>query len=249
MTKVEAAKYRWEFMRRNKSYQADYRDYKDVGEMARKWPLLFGKVQDPKLSFEEIYITPGKIARQCKIVKEQQRWLETSYRVAQVCSPRRTPQGVLVDVDDPINDEITSDDLLILVKLSRVNSIARTKEAVCKLLDADSLGDLTPVSSVELPPNASLEEHKELQDTWFQDRPLEDNQIYDVDFKTILRIGDMIDQDKMTFDEAARKAYPRKYRDTKDEAGDPEAAVRAVRKMHVRYRYFIEKGFLKITTT
>lgn len=53
----------------------------------------------------------------------------------------------------------------------------------------------------------------------------------------------------MTFDKAAAKAYPEKYQDTEDEIGDPEGAVRALRKVHARYRYFIEKGFMKINAT
>jgi hypothetical protein len=258
MTVIEAAKYRWEFMRRNKSYHSDYHHYMEaIGpfkdkckkEMARRWSLLFGQVHDPKLSFEEIYIDNGKNARRRKIAKDQKQWLETGYRIAQVCSTRRTRQGVLVDIDDPINDEITIGDLLILIKPYRINSIARMKEDVFKLIDAHFSGDLSSFSSVELPPQASAEEQEELMNIWFRGGPREEVQIYNVDFDAILRIGDLIDQDKMTFDKVAAKAYSEKYRDTEDEIGDPEGAVRAVRKVHARYRYFIEKGFMKINAT
>jgi hypothetical protein len=258
MTLVEAAKYRWEFMRRNKSYHSDYHQYMEATEviknkckqeMARKWPLLFGQVQNPDLSFEEIYIDKGKNARRRKVAKDQQQWLETGYRVAQECSTRRIRQGVLVDIDDPINDEITIGDLLILIKPYRINSIARMKEDVCKLIDAHFSDDFSPFSSVELPPQASIEEHEELVNSWFRGGYRDEAQIYNTDFDVILRMGDWIDQDHMSFDKAAAKAYPEKYQDTEDEPGDTEGAVRAVRKVHARYRYLIEKGFRKINAT
>lgn len=257
MTVIEAAKYRWEFMRRNKSYRANYHNYTEaIGtdkdkckqEMARKWPLLFGQMHNPELSFEEIHVDNGKNARQRKIAKDQKQWLEKGYRVVQEFSTRRIPQGVLVDIDDPINDEITSCDLLILIKPSRINSIARMKEALWKLIDAN-LPDELPFSSVELAPQASDDEREELLDDWFQECSRKESQIYSTDFDTILQRGDWIDQDHMSFDDAAAKAYPEKYHDTEDEVGDPEGAVRALRKMHARYKYFIEKGFMKITAT
>ena len=258
MTRIEAAKYRWEFMRRNESYRADYHHYMEtIGpfkdkckkEMARKWSLLFGQVHDPKLSFEKIYIDNGKSAKRRKIAKDQKQWMETGYRVAQVCATRRTRQGVLVHIDDPINDEIIIGDLLILIRPYRINSIARMKKEVCKLIDAHFSDDISPFSSVELPPHASTEEHEELMNSWFRGGSRDEAQIYNTDFDVILRMGDGIDQDHLSFDEAAAKAYPEKYQDTEDEPGDTEGAVRAMRKVHARYRYLIEKGFRKINAT
>lgn len=257
MTRIEAAKYRWDFMRRNESYQTDYQKYtkargtdkeKRKQEIARKWPLLFGQVHDPKLSFEEIYIDNGKSARRRKIEKDQKQWLETGYRVVQEFSIRRTPRGILVDIDDPINDDITSGDLLILIKPSRINSIARMKEALFKLIDAN-LPDEVPFSSIELEPEASDEEREEILKSWFQEWSRRESQIYNTDFDTILQRGDWIDKDQMSFADAAKKAYPEKYNDTDDEIGDSEHAIRAMRKLHARYRYLIEKGFRRITAT
>lgn len=123
------------------------------------------------------------------------------------------------------------------------------KKVACELIDAHCSGDLAPVSSVELPPHASEEEHEKLIDDWFRNFSREEGQIYKTDFDTILQIGDWIDQENMTFHSAAEKAYPNKYKDTEDEAGDREGALRAVRKVHARYRYLIDKGYMKITAT
>jgi len=259
MTLLDVAKYRWEFMRRNKEYRADYRRYTDaIGdddrnniqkEMAQKWVLLFGEVHDPKMPFDEIHIAEPKTAKQRRIAEKHKQWLEAGYRAVQECFVRKTQNGVLIDIEDPINDEITSDDLLILIKPSRINSVSRVKRVVCELIDAHCAGDLAPVSSVELPPQASDEEHKRLIDDWFSDCSREEGQIYKTDFDAILRIGDWIELDKIDFRKVAEKVYPEKCRDKEDDVGDPESAIRAVRKVHDRYRYLIEKGFLKITVT
>ena len=117
------------------------------------------------------------------------------------------------------------------------------------MIDAHFSGDLAPVSSVELPPQASEEDHEKLIDDWFRNFSREEGQIYKTNFDAILRIGDWIDLNKMDFRKVAEKVYPEKCRDTEDDVGDPESAIRAVRKVHDRYRYLIKKGFLKITAT
>lgn len=81
MSLIDAAKYRWEFMRRNKEYQDDYSRYMAaIGdenrsniqkEMAQKWVLLFGEVHDPKMPFDKIHIAEARTTKQCKITEKQ----------------------------------------------------------------------------------------------------------------------------------------------------------------------------------
>jgi hypothetical protein len=216
-------------------------------DMASKWALPFGGFHDPGLSFEKIYIAKGKNKEQREIAKRQKEWLETGYRCVQECQIRKTSHNITIDIDDPLNDAIIADDLLILVKISRINSITRVKEDVCKLIDAHFTGEISPLSSVELPPQASDDEHEVLMNTWFRGGSRGKERKYNVGFDDTLKIGDWIDQDQITPCEAAEKAYPEHYNDTEDEIGDPEGAIRKVRKVSARYKYFIEKGFMKIT--
>ncbi len=261
-SEYNVARWRWEFMRRNPEYIKDYHRFIEIQEqqdadetrkaICKKWSFGFGIMYDPNTSFEKVVCSNSKSHQSDSLAWCREllnKWLfqkDLEHKAVQIVRSIFLPDGRC----GLCLNKISADDLFVKINLGEINSIENLKKCVCDLIDEHFYRGRAIQSLETLPANDFGTEGPTVYVNFVpEERKPRKGQKYKVDYDSVLKVGDWKEKDGLTNQEIARKLFPESFKDSDDEAANPESAIRMVSHYYKRYKELVNGGYKKISVT
>lgn len=259
--------WRWEFMRRNREYQSDYKKFQALKEndtqikkeLYTKWDLgnTLENMLDPDKTFKELFENPDDLTEAdfATMSDKVKKWIPVFHRLsvfkaldpnAVAVGPRQTEEGT---VEMKLNGEevlmrvkrtkIDPPNCLTLhIDFSKVNSISALKKNINSLID------------IRLEQICHLNHLRDQNDPIACAIPPENlaaiHKTNETDFEVILQIGDL-KREGLTNQQVAKKMFPRDF-NPNNESANPESKIRLISGYYRRYNGLVNGGYKTLTS-
>jgi hypothetical protein len=274
MDKYKASKWRWEFMRRNPEYIADYKEMSKLEKKAKhydedhvryhstakdekessyckKWEIR--KMCDPDKSFDDLFPHIGVDLHDQELsgAERVQKWAMKLYSKHSI-DQLGLDQGA-INVIHSGGGILPDEDSWIVSFPSNMKDDMSDNDLIISINfnKVNSLKTLQKevsklIETYYKAPKMEIVKEKRKAKLKIK-KPEKKHQKYDIDYDIIIKVGDWKEKEKKKNQQIARILFPSAFKDTTNEIANPESAIRNVSHYYKRYKELINGGYKNIS--